>query len=149
MTSAAPPSDRASSTESAAPLICVLLFATRAPLSIDEAATALDACMHRRDALDLGGVYAISEAHVVQLIEGPRATVHAFLAETRADSQWSTIEVLAETALLLRWFASGQTELRFLSGDLAAPYSAALDALTSGDRHRAAALLAEALIGSA
>jgi hypothetical protein len=148
MTSAAPPSDWASSTEPAAPLICVLLFATRAPLSIDEAAAALDACMHRRDALDLGGVYAISEAHVVQLIEGPRAAVHAFLADTRADPQWLTIEVLAETTLLLRWFPSSHTQLRFLSGDLAGPYGAAVDALASGDRDRAAALLAEALIGA-
>jgi hypothetical protein len=129
-------------------LIHLLVFAVRADLSVEAAAAALDACMHRRDTLGLGGIYAISEAHVVQLIEGPRSKAHAFLDETRADPQWSTIEVLAETALLLRWFPPGDTRLRFLSGDLAGPYHAALDALASGDRERAVALLAEALLAN-
>ena len=131
---------------SAGTLVRLLLFASRADLSVDEAAAALDACMHRRDTLGLGGVYAISAAHVVQLIEGPHATVHAFLAETRTDLQWSTLEVLAETVLPMRWFAAGHTSLRFLSGELAAPYSAALVAWAGGDRHRAAVVLGEALI---
>lgn len=130
------------------PLVHLLLIATRADLTVEEAATALDACMHRRDELGLGGVYAMSEAHVVQLIEGPRVTAQAFVAETRADPQWKEIDVLAETTLLLRWFPVGRTQLRFLSGELTGPYYAALDALASGDRYRAAVLLAEGLLNS-
>jgi hypothetical protein len=149
MTSAnLPPSVGRSSTKACRPAHLLLLFATRAPLSVDEAAAALDACMHRRDALGLGGVYAISEAHVVQLIEGPRAAVHAFLADTRADPQWSTIEVLAETTLLLRWFPSGHTSCASSVAIWRAPTAPHSMPWPSGDRDRAAALLAEALIGA-
>ncbi len=146
MTSSNSPIVSAGATAPTAPLISLLLLATRAPLSVERAAAAVDACMHRRDALGLGGVYAISEAHGVQLIEGPRDTVMEFLDETHADPQWSTVVVLIEERLLLRWFPAGVTRLRFLSGDLAAPYRAALDALACGDRQRAAVVLTEALV---